>query len=437
MTLIAVLVAVGLLVALIAGAKLQPFLAFLIASITAAFLLGLPLDKVMGSIEHGVGDMLGSIAGVIVLGAMFGKLIADSGAATRIARTMIGLFGEKRLALAMTSTGFLVGVPLYYNVGFVLLVPLIFSVVHQVKRPAVRTGMPLLAGLSIAHGFLPPHPSPSALVVQFGADLGTTLLYGLAVAIPTLLIAGPFFSMSLGRIVARPPEMFRPAALDEADLPGGFASIGIALLPVLLIALMTAIGYLPGLPAGAKPWLAFLGNPTLVLLVSLGIGMVALGTARGKSIAELTDSANVAIRDIAVMLLIIAGGGALKQVLVDGGAATELGQLFASLPLPPLVLGWLIATVTRIALGSATVAGLTAASIVAPLTVATGADPNLMVLAVGAGSLMCSHVNDSGFWLFKEYFGLSLADTFRSWSAMETIVGTVGLGFVLLLNALV
>jgi len=434
MTLLPIIVAVALLVLLIAAGKVPPFVAFIIAALVAALLLGMPLARIPGSIEHGIGDLLGSLAGVIVLGAMFGKLIADSGAAQRIASSLIDLFGEKRLPIAMTLTGFFVGIPLFYNVGFVLMVPLVFSITYRAKLPAIYVGMPLFAGLSIAHGFLPPHPSPTALVAQFGANLGLTLIYGLSVGIPTLLIAGPLFATTLKRIAIHPSALFEPAETEAADLPGAFNSFACALLPVALIAATTALACVPGIGTGTKAMLTFVGNPTIVLLVSLAVATITLGIARGRPLREVMEGFGSAVRDIAAILLIIAGAGALKQVLIDSGTDAQLGAMLGGLPIHPLLLGWLLAFAIRIALGSATVAGLTAASLVRPLVVAGGANPNLMVLAIGAGSLMCSHVNDSGFWMFKEYFGLSLRDTLRSWSLMETIVGTFGLVFVLLLN---
>jgi len=434
MILLPIAAAVALLIVLIAAGKMPPFVAFIIASLAAALLLGMPLAKIPGSIEHGIGDLLGGLAGVILLGAMFGKLIADSGAAQRIAESLIALFGQKRLPIAMTVTGFIVGIPLFYNVGFVLMVPLVFSVTYRAKLPALYVGMPLFAGLSIAHGFLPPHPSPTALVAQFNADLGLTLIYGLIVGIPTLLIAGPLFATTLKRIAVQPSALFKPIETDSADLPGTFNAFFCALLPVVLIAGTTALGYLPGLGDDGKALLTFLGNPTIVLLVALAVAAVTLGTARGQRLSQVMDGFGGAIRDIAPILLIIAGAGALKQVLIDSGTDKQLADLLSGLPIHPLLLGWLLAFLIRIALGSATVAGLTAASLIRPLVMAGGVNPNLMVLSIGAGSLMCSHVNDSGFWMFKEYFGLSLNDTFRSWTAMETIVGVFGLVFVMLLS---
>ncbi|HEY0683267.1 MAG TPA: gluconate:H+ symporter [Steroidobacter sp.] len=434
MTLLSIAAAVGLLIFLIAAGRVPPFVAFIISSIAAALMLGMPLEQIPKSIERGIGDMLGPLSIIICLGAMFGKLIADSGAAERISQSLIGLFGERRIPMAMALTGFIVGIPLFYNVGFVLMVPLIFSVVYRSKLPALYAGVPMLAGLSISHGFLPPHPSPAALVNQFGADMGVTLIYGLLVGVPTLLVAGPLFALSLRKVVVTLPDFFKPTEMNEANLPGIFNSFACALLPVALIASATALSY-ADLSEQTRTVVRFIGDPMIGLLLSLAIGTWTLGLARNLPLRKLMTGYGEAVRDIAAILLIIAGAGALKQIFVDSGANTDLGALLANLPIHPLVLGWLVALVIRIALGSATVAGLTAAGIVGPLVQTTGVDPNWMVLAIGAGSLMCSHINDSGFWMCKEYFNLSLKDTFRSWSLMETIVGTVGLILILLFSA--
>jgi Gnt-I system high-affinity gluconate transporter len=433
--LLAVALSVGLLTLLIAWAKVQPLLAFVVAALAAALLLGMPLESIPKSIDKGIGDLLGSLIVIVCLGAVFGKLIADSGAAQRIASYLIGVFGSARMPVALTLTGFVAGIPLYYNVGFVLLVPLVFSLVYQSGRPAVALAIPLLCGLSIAHGFLPPHPSPTALVAQFHADMGRTLMYGLIVSVPTLIIAGPLFAMTLRRIKAEPAPMFRSGLRDEAELPGAFNSFATALLPVWLLAAATAAAALPIADPALKKLVGFLANPMIVMLIALLVAVLTLGVARGQKLPALMSGAQEALRDIAPILLVIAGAGALKQVLVDSGVSAQLGTQLGALPVPPLVLGWLVATLIRICLGSATVAGLTAAGIVAPVVQQSGIDPSLMVLAIGAGSLMCSHVNDSGFWMFKEYFGLSLKDTFRSWTLMETLVGVFGLIFVLILSA--
>ncbi|WP_303832102.1 gluconate:H+ symporter [Asticcacaulis taihuensis] len=436
-TLVIVLAAVLSLIVMIAWAKVQPLLAFVVASILAALLLQMPLDKVTHSIEKGIGDMVGSLAVLLAFGAIFGKIVADSGAAKKISKVLIGLFGDKRIALALCLTGFIVGIPLFYNVGFVLLVPLIFSVARQSARPIVFLAVPVMAGLSIAHGFLPPHPSPAAIVPMFSANMGLTLIYGLIVGIPTALIAGPVFALSVRHIVANPPALFVAEEIPEDQLPSAANSFLTALLPVILLTGFTLLGYASGLDASEKALISFLGNPMIVMLVSVMVALVTLGLGRHKPLGELMTGSGSALREIAPILLIIAGAGALKQIFVDGGVNDQLGILLKSLPVPPLVLGWLIAGVIRLSLGSATVAGLTAAGLVTPLVKASGVDPNLMVLAVGAGSLMFSHVNDSGFWMFKEYFGLSVKDTLRSWTLMEGLVGIFGLIFVLLLNLLI
>jgi gluconate transporter len=419
-----VALSVVLLTAMIAWGRVQPFLAFVLVAIMAALLLGQPMATIPKAIEKGIGDLLGSLAVIVCLGAVFGKLIADSGAAQQIAASLIRASGQARMPLALTATGFIVGIPLYYNVGFVLMVPLIFSLVAQSGRPAVALAIPLLSGLSIAHGFLPPHPSPTALVAAFHADLGTTLLYGLMVGVPTLLIAGPLFAMTLKKIDSKPLAIFQSASRPDAELPGVFNSFATALLPVVLLAGATLLTTQNIADPTLKALVSFLADPMVVMLVAYATAIVTLGLARGHSMASLMKGAEQGLRDIAPILLVIAGAGA------------QLGAQLGALPVSPLVLGWLIATVIRICLGSATVAGLTAAGIVAPLVVSSGVNPNLMALAVGAGSLMCSHVNDSAFWMFKEYFNLSLRDTFRSWTLMETLAGIFGLVFTLVLERL-
>ncbi len=437
MTILLVVVAVLLLIVLIAWAKVQPFVAFVISSLVAAVLLGMPLQKIPGSIEHGIGDLLGSLAAIIIFGAMYGKLIADSGAAQRIAATMLRAFGTRRIAFATAFTGFIVGLPLFYNVGFVILVPLIFSITAQSKLSPVYLGIPLLAGLSIDHGFLPPHPSPAAIVSQFHADLGLTLLYGMIVGIPTILITGPLFAQTVKNIKSNPSALFTPKRHEEHELPGTFVSFFCALLPVGGIAIATAARYMPALPPAWLPAISLASDGTVVMLFSLLVATWLLGVRRGMKLAVLMDGYGQAVKDIAVILLIVAVAGALKQVFLDSGADAVIGRQLEALPVHPLILGWFIAMIIRICLGSATAAGLTAAGLVYPIVQGTGVNPNLMVLAIGAGSMMCSHVNDSGFWLFKEYFNVSLKDTFRSWTLMETLVGVCGITFVMMLNAVV
>ena len=434
---LAVFLSVVLLTVIIAWGKVQPLIAFVLTALVAALLLGMPIGKIPKAIEKGIGDLLGSLTVIICIGAVFGKLIADSGAAQRIAGYLIGVFGQRRIPLALMITGFVAGIPLYYNVGFVLLIPLVFSLVYQTGRPAVAMAIPLVCGLSIAHGFLPPHPSPTALAGQFGADLGRTLLLGIVVAIPTLIIAGPLFAMSLKNIKSNPATLFKAEMKPESALPGAFNSFATALLPVWLLGGFTVLILYPSASESVNTLVAFFANPLIIMLVAFAAAVVTLGLGRGQRLSAIMAGSGEALRDVAPILLVIAGAGALKQVLIDTGVSAELGKSLSTLPVHPLVLGWLIALILRVCLGSATVAGLTAAGIVAPVVIATGTDASLMVLAVGAGSLMCSHVNDSGFWMFKEYMGLSLKDTFRSWTLMETLVGIFGLLFVMILSMFV
>ena len=433
---LAVFMSVVFLTVIIAWGKVQPLIAFVLTSLLAAFLLGMPLAKIPKAVEKGIGDLLGSLTIIICIGAVFGKLIAESGAAQRIAGYLIGVFGDKRMAIALMITGFVAGIPLYYNVGFVLLIPLVFSLVYQTGRPAVALAIPLVCGLSVAHGFLPPHPSPTALAGQFGADIGRTLLLGMVVAIPTLVIAGPLFARTLGNIRSQ-AALFKSELKPESELPGAFNSFVTALLPVWLLGGFTVLLLYPSENQELNTIVNFFADPLIIMLVAYALAVITLGVGRGHKLSSVMAGAGDALRDVAPILLVIAGAGALKQVLVETGVSAELGRSLSTLPVHPLLLGWLIALILRICLGSATVAGLTAAGIVAPLVVSTGTDAGLMVLAVGAGSLMCSHVNDSGFWMFKEYMGLSLKDTFRSWTLMETLVGLFGLLFVMILSVFI
>jgi Gnt-I system high-affinity gluconate transporter len=295
-------------------------------------------------------------------------------------------------------------------------------------------GLPMLAALSVTHGFLPPHPSPSALVIQFNANMGLTLMYGLLIAIPAIVIGGPLFSRTLKHIPSTPLQSFVPAEMQENELPGTFNSFFTALLPVLLLILATAFSFYAASYPGLKDVVSLAGHADVVMLISLTTATLSLGIFQGRKISRIMTISAESIKDVALILLIIGGSGALKQVLVDSGVSGQIAALLKDLHMQPLFLGWLITAVIRFAVGSATVAGLTTAGIILPLMIATHTNPNLMVLAVGAGSLMFSHVNDAGFWMFKEYFTLTLKDTFRSWALMESIVGVVGLIGVLLLN---
>ena len=417
-----------LLILLISYGKVNAFIAFLIVSVIGGLLLGIEPIRVPGVLQKGIGDMLGSLAIVVIAGSMLGKLIAETGAAQQIATGLMGLFGKNKLQVAFMVTGFVIGLPLFYNVAFILVFPLIAGVVHQYRLPAVYVGLPMIASLSVTHGFLPPHPSPVALVSQFGADTGTTLLYGTIIAIPTVLLAGPVFSKTLGHIKATLLTTFRPEAREHRNLPGLSNSLFTALLPVLLLTVTTILNMTLKPEAAIKPVVTFFSDSSIVMLVSLLYATWSLGLRRGMKMNEVMSVYTSAVSDVAMVVLIMGGAGGLKQILSESGVSAEIAGMLNNLQLDPLILGWLIACLIRVSVGSATVAGLTAAGIVAPLLAShPETDPNLMVLAVGAGSLMFSHLNDAGFWLFKEYFNLSIRDTIRSWSLMETIVATCGL----------
>jgi Gnt-I system high-affinity gluconate transporter len=437
MTLILVLLCILLLIVMVSVFRINAFLAFLAVSILAGIVLGIPLNKVAGSVEKGIGDVLGSLAIIITIGAMLGKLVAESGAAQKIAAVIMNICGEKYIQWGVVATGFLIGIPLFYGIGFVLMIPLIFSVVYKYKLPPLYIGLPMLAALSVTHGFLPPHPSPSALVIQFNANMGLTLMYGLLIAIPAIVVGGPLFSRTLKNIPSTPLQSFIPAEMPENELPGTFNSFFSALLPVLLLILATVFSFFAGRYPGLTNIIALAGHADVVMLISLFTATLSLGIFQGRKIARIMNIYAEAIKDVALILLIIGGSGALKQVLVDSGVSGQIAGLLKNLHMQPLFLGWLITAVIRFAVGSATVAGLTTAGIILPLMIATHTNPNLMVLAVGAGSLMFSHVNDAGFWMFKEYFTLTLKDTFKSWALMESIVGVIGLIGVLLLNQII
>lgn len=437
MTLTIILLCIVGLVLLIAWGKFNPFLAFLVVSIAAGLALGIPLNKIARSVENGIADTMKSLITIIGLGAMLGKLVAESGAAQKITQVLMKTFGEKYLGWALMVTGFIVGIPLFYNVGFVLMVPLIFSIVYQFKLPAVYTGVPMLAALSVAHGYLPPHPSPTALIAQFDASLSTTLGYGILVAIPAIIAAGPVFARFVKHIKSVPLQIFQPTLIPDDKLPGAANSFLSSLLPVLLLAGTTVVAQVFSLEGTALQLNSFFGDASIVMLISVLVATFTLGLGTGKSMKAVMDIYADAMKDIAMILLIVAGAGVLKQVFTDSGVSNEIAKSLGGIAIHPLILGWMIAAIIRVCIGSATVAGLTTAGILAPALPQMHVDPNLMVLAVGAGSLMFSHVNDSGFWLFKEYFNLNIKDTLRSWSIMETIVALVGLMGVMILDIFV
>lgn len=432
MTLLLILLCLAVLIILIAWVKLNAFLSFLIVSLLAGLFFKLPAEKIIASVQKGIGDTLGSVVIVLCLGAMLGKLVAESGAAQKIADALMKLVGVRYIQWALMITGFITGISLFYNVGFVLMVPLIFSVAYRYNLSAVFIGLPMLAALSVTHGFLPPHPAPAALVSLFKADMGKTLVYGIIVAVPAVIIAGPLFVSSLRRMQAKPLDTFKPVPHDPETLPGTTVSFFTALLPVML--LIAAAILMPVVSDELKPVVQFVGDPVLVMLIAILFAVISLGYKQGRSLAVVMRIFGDAVKDIGMIVLIIAGAGAWKQVFADSGVSTVISVQLSTLHMQPLILGWCMAALIRVCIGSATIAGLTSAGFMLPMITNGTADPNLMVLAIGAGSLMFSHVNDAGFWMYKEYFNLSIKQTFRSWSLMETIVSVVGLIGVLMLN---
>ena len=434
MTLLILLLAVLLLILLITVIKLHPFISFLIVCILTGLCKGMDVGQIMGSVQKGIGELMGSLMVILCVGAMLGKLVADSGAANKIASGLIQAFGTKRIQWALVLTAFIVGIPLFYGVGFVLLVPLVITVATRYKLPAVYLGLPTLAALSVTHGFLPPHPSPVALSEQFHADMGMTLLYGMMIAIPAIIIAGPVFSVTLKKYTNKPLAIFTSNDIPEDKLPGMFPSLLAAFLPVLLIAADTIVKVIIPQKNNFTKIIHTLGDPSIAMLLSLLIAIYTLGTRQGKNIKTIMAPMGDAVKDISGILLIIAGAGALKQILLDTGISNELIQPLTTLAVHPLLLAWGISAILRVSIGSATVAGLTAAGIVAPMIASSGVNPCLMVLATGAGSLFFSHVNDPGFWMFKEYFNLTVKETIKTWSVMETIVSVAGLIGVFIIN---
>ncbi len=434
MSFIILIIGILLLILLITWVKLSPFLAFIIVSILIGFSNGMDISTITNALQKGIGDLLGSIVIILGLGAMLGKLIADSGAAQKIATGLMEMFGRKYILWALLLTGFIIGIPLFYGTGFVLVVPLIITLSYRYNISAVYIGLPMLAAMSVTHGFLPPHPSPTVLVKQFNADLGLTLLYGLLVAIPTILVAGPLFALTLKKYTINPLELFKGRDVPAEELPSMFYSVFTALLPVILIGLNTIVSLTTSSQNLFTKTCKVLGDPIVAMTITVLFASYSLGIKNGKKIKDLMQTMTDSIKDISIILLIVGGAGGLKQVLIEAGISDQIAVLVRNLDIPPLLAAWSIAAIIRVSLGSSTVAGLTTAGIVAPMILTTGVDPNLMVLVTGAGSMMFSHVNDSGFWMFKEYFNMSIKDTLKTWSLMETLVSIMGLISVLALN---
>jgi gluconate transporter len=463
MPLVSVFAAIALLLVLVLVVKLDAFFALILTAFAVGLLNGMDPLSILQSVLKGVGNTMGSVALILVFGAMLGKLIAESGAAQAITERLIMRAGRRGVQLAMSGTGLLVGLPMLYNAGFLVLIPLVYALSATSGLSLLYLGLPLASALSVMHGFIPPHPAPTFMAFAYGANVSRTLALGLVAAVPACLIGGIGLSRVLQhfrmRHVSPPPTLHETARIERGDLPGVGISLFAVLLPVLLMLLGALVdaatgttGIDPSRPsfdfgaalATAVPDAAtrgfvvttkFLGNANVALMAAVLVALYTLGIRRGRTMAELMPSLAQAVSSVAMILLIIAAGGAFGQVLRDAGVGDYVSRHAAGMRLNPLLLAFGVAALLRLAVGSATVAGMTTAGLMAPMLAVSGASPELMVLATGAGSLMFSHFNDTGFWMFKEYFNLSIPETLATWSVMEMTVALVGLGMVLLMQA--
>lgn len=435
------LLAVSALVLLIARFKLHPFIALVSVSLAMGVIAGMPPVAAVKAFQDGVGNTLGFIAVVVGLGTMLGKIMAESGAATRIATTLIDRFGQQRVHWAIMFVAFIVGIPVFFQVGFVLLVPLVFTIARRTGMSLVKIGLSLVAGLSVVHGMLPPHPAAMLAVTAYNADIGRTILYGLLVGLPTASLAGPVFATWIAPRITLPVENPLARQLEGEsveDMPGFGISVFTVLIPVLLMLLASAADVALDPASSLRLTLHFLGNPIVALLLALLFSFWSLGRSRHFTREEVMKFCNDCLAPTATILLVIGAGGGFNQVLVQSGVGGAIAHMAIGSHASPLILAWSVATLIRVATGSATVAMTTAAGIVAPIAVAIpGTSAELLVLATGAGSLMLSHVNDAGFWLIKEFFNMTVPQTLKTWTVAETIIGVAGLAFTMILSFLI
>jgi GntP family gluconate:H+ symporter len=433
-------VGVALVVILITWAKLPAFIALAAGSFFVGLASGMPLADLPRAFQQGVGDTLGFIAMVIGLGTVIGKLLAESGGAVVVSRALVAALGERRLDWALMFSGFVIGLPVFFQVGLVLLAPVLFTATRQTRTPLLRLGIPLVAGLSAAHGLVPPHPGPLAAIERLGADTGRTLFYSLVVGLPVAMISGPLFGRFIStRVMVAPGSMADQLTGDTtaARTPSLAVTLVTILMPVLLM-LAAALAQATLADGKVRQWIVFAGSPLVAMLLATLLALYTFGRACGFDRTRLLRFAEESLPPIASVLLVVGAGGGFGRVLDAAGVDTAIAQAMSGMPLSPMVLGWGIAALLRLSVGSATVAVVTAASIMAPIAAATpGINRDLMVVAVGAGSLIASHVNDGGFWLIKEYFNMSVAQTVATWTMLETIVSLVGLAGVLLLDVIV
>jgi GntP family gluconate:H+ symporter len=433
--------AVVALIVLIARFKVHPFIALISVSLAMGLAAGMPPAAAVKSFQDGVGNALGFIAIVVGLGTMLGKMMAESGAASRIATTLIDLFGEKRVHWAIMFVAFIVGIPVFFQVGFVLLIPLVFTIARRTGISLVKIGIPLVAGLSVVHGMLPPHPAAMLAVTAYHADVGRTILFGLLVGLPTAALAGPIFAAWISPRIVLPainPMAVQLEGASEAavaETPSFGISLFTVLIPVILMLLASAADMVLAPRSALYTTVHFVGQPIVALLLALLFSFWSLGRPRHFTRGQLMKFCNDCLGPTAPILLVIGAGGGFNQVLVQSGVGHAIAGVAIGSHASPLILAWIVAALIRVATGSATVAMTTAAGIVAPIAVAMpGTSAELLVLATGAGALVLSHVNDAGFWMIKEFFNMTVPQTLKTWTVAETIIGVAGLGFTLLLS---
>ncbi|GKU81844.1 gluconate:H+ symporter [Niallia sp. NCCP-28] len=417
--------------------KWHAFISLTVASLFLAIFAGLSWDKIVGAYETGVGGVLGHLVGILALGTILGKMLSESGAGLQIANFFVKAFGEKKLPWAMFFSGFIIGIPVFFEVGILILLPLVISIQKATKKNILLIALPGIAGLSIVHGLVPPHPGAIAAIGIYGANLGKVLLYSLIIALPAGIIGGPLFAKWINkRVVPKDePDLIKVEQKKESELPNTGLSFLAILLPVILMIIGTAAPYMKFFSGDVRSALAFIGSPLVSLLIAVFFAFYFLGFRQGMDKDKIKKFTEDCILPVGSIVLIIGAGGAFKQVLIDSGVGATIGNMSESLSLSPIVLAFLIAGLIRIATGSATVALTTAAGIVSPIIEhMSGVNLELLVLATGAGSLMFSHVNDAGFWMVKEYLGLSVEETFKTWTVLETVLSFVAFGGVLLLD---
>jgi len=420
--------AILLLVLLMVRWQIPAFLAFILVAVFAGLGFGLSPKVMSKALQEGMAGTSGAVVGILALGSILGRYLGISGAAARITQFLLDTWGHSRARLALMVAGFLVGLPLFYSVAFILLAPLALQASKRLNASATYLGIPMLASLTVTQGYLPPHPAPLAILQEFGADMGLTLLYGIAIAIPAILISGYWYGSTCKNLLTPP----NPAFMDSEQPQGKGLSLSWSMALLLFPILAMAIGLLA--EGMAWPLLDRLANPNIALMLALLLAHLVLRYQGGFTSQELQGEALHAIKEIAPIFFIFAGAGAFKEMLVQGGLSSAIAAWMMQSQANPYVLGWGMAAIIRVCVGSSTVAGITAAGFMKTLVWQGGMDPNLMVLALGAGSMMFSHVNDTGFWLFRSYFNLNMRDTLRSWTAMDTLVSITGLLGVLVLD---